>query len=108
MGAVGAHRNGHSDVPTGRRTRFRDQPCQLQLNELMTIAPAPPIEQRLLGMAAAILRLNPVAEVRLFGSRARGEAGADSDVDLLIKAPRSGGHPRGGSARCSPLKPSGS
>ena len=53
----------------------------------MTIAPAPPIEQRLLGMAAAIRRLIPAAEVRLFGSRARGEAGPDSDVDLLITAP---------------------
>ena len=53
----------------------------------MTIAPAPPIDQRLLGMAAAIRRLIPTAEVRLFGSRARGEAGPDSDVDLLITAP---------------------
>jgi predicted nucleotidyltransferase len=83
----GAHRKGHSDVPTGRRIGIRDQPCQLQQNELMTIAPAPPIEQRLLGMAAAIRRLIPAAEVRLFGSRARGEAGPDSDVDLLITAP---------------------
>jgi predicted nucleotidyltransferase len=38
-------------------------------------------------MAAAIRRLIPAAEVRLFGSRARGEAGPDSDVDLLITAP---------------------
>ena len=53
----------------------------------MTIAPAPPIDQRLLGMAAAIRRLIPDAEVRLFGSRARGEAGPDSEVDLLITAP---------------------
>ena len=108
MGAVGAHRNGHSDVPTGRRIGFRDQPCQLQQNEFMTMGPALPIEQRLLGMAAAIRLLIPATEVRLFGSKSRGEAGADSDVDLLIKAPRSGGHPRGGGARCPPLKPSGS
>ena len=87
MGAVGVHRKGHSDVPNGRRIGFRDQPCQLQQNGFMTIAPAPPIEQRLLGMAAAIRRLIPAAEVRLFGSRARGEAGPDSDVDLLITAP---------------------
>ena len=53
----------------------------------MTLAPAAPIEQRLSGMAAAIRRLIPAAEVRLFGSRARGEAGSDSDVDLLITAP---------------------
>ena len=37
--------------------------------------------------SAAIRRLIPTAEVRLFGSRARGEAGPDSDVDLLITAP---------------------
>ena len=91
----GAHRKGRSDVPTGRRIGFRDQPAQLQQNGFMTIAPAPPIEQRLLGMAAAIRRLIPDPVVRLYscgeafgyGSRARGEAGPDSDVDLLITAP---------------------
>ena len=53
----------------------------------MTLATAPPIEVRLAGMAAAIRQLIPAAEVRLFGSRARGEAGPDSDIDLLITAP---------------------
>jgi len=53
----------------------------------MTLAPVTPIEQRLAGLAAAIRQLIPAAEVRLFGSRARGEAGPDSDVDLLITAP---------------------
>jgi len=53
----------------------------------MTQAPAAPIEERLSGMAASIRQLIPAAEVRLFGSRARGEAGPDSDVDLLITAP---------------------
>jgi predicted nucleotidyltransferase len=84
---VGAHRINGSDVATVRRIGFRDPLCQLQQNGFMTMAPAPPIEQRLLGMAAAIRRLIPAAEVRLFGSRARGEAGPDSDVDLLITAP---------------------
>jgi predicted nucleotidyltransferase len=60
---------------------------QPQQNDLMTLTPAPAIEERLAGMAAAIRRLIPAAEVRLFGSRARGEAGPDSDVDLLITAP---------------------
>lgn len=60
---------------------------QPQQNDLMTLTPAPAIEERLAGMAAAIRRLIPDAEVRLFGSRARGEAGPDSDVDLLITAP---------------------
>lgn len=59
----------------------------LQQNGPMTLAPVAPIEQRLSGMAAAIRQLIPAAEVRLFGSRARGEAGPDSDVDLLITAP---------------------
>ena len=38
-------------------------------------------------MAAEIHQRIPGAEVRLFGSHARGEARRDSDVDLLITAP---------------------
>jgi predicted nucleotidyltransferase len=48
---------------------------------------ATPIEQRLASMAVCIHQLIPAAEVRLFGSRARGQARPDSDVDLLITAP---------------------
>ena len=44
-------------------------------------------EEQLRAMAAAIRAEIPDAEVRLFGSRARGEARPDSDVDLLITAP---------------------
>jgi predicted nucleotidyltransferase len=40
-------------------------------------------------MAAVIHQVIPGSEVRLFGSRARGQAGADSDIDLLITAPDS-------------------
>jgi predicted nucleotidyltransferase len=40
-------------------------------------------------MAAHIRQLIPGAEVRLFGSHARGQARPDSDVDLLITAPDS-------------------
>ena len=39
-------------------------------------------------MATSIRQLIPGAEVRLFGSRARGDARPDSDIDLLITAPR--------------------
>lgn len=46
-----------------------------------------PMEKRLASMAAHIHQLIPAAEVRLFGSRARGDARPDSDVDLLITAP---------------------
>jgi predicted nucleotidyltransferase len=58
-----------------------------QQNERMVTSAAPPIDQRLAAMAAQIHQLIPAAEVRLFGSRARGQARADSDVDLLITAP---------------------
>jgi predicted nucleotidyltransferase len=44
-------------------------------------------EMQLRAMAAVIRAEIPEAEVRLFGSRARGEARPDSDVDLLITAP---------------------
>jgi predicted nucleotidyltransferase len=47
------------------------------------------IEQRLSAMAAVIHQVIPGSEVRLFGSRARGQAGPDSDIDLLITAPDS-------------------
>jgi predicted nucleotidyltransferase len=58
-----------------------------QPNGSMTISAAPPMQQRLAAMAAAIHQLIPAAEVRLFGSRAPGKARPDSDVDLLITAP---------------------
>jgi predicted nucleotidyltransferase len=48
---------------------------------------APSIEERLPAMAAVIHQAIPGSEVRLFGSRARGNAGPDSDIDLLITAP---------------------
>jgi uncharacterized protein len=53
----------------------------------MVTSAAAPIDQRLAVMAARIRQLIPAAEVRLFGSRARGQARPDSDVDLLITAP---------------------
>jgi hypothetical protein len=89
----GAHHIIDSDVSSERRSGFRDQPCQLQENG--PTAPPAPIEQRQLGMAAAIRWLSAAAGVRLYscgeafgyGSRGCGEAGPDSDVDLLIKAP---------------------
>ncbi|MBW0166741.1 MAG: nucleotidyltransferase domain-containing protein [Vulcanococcus sp.] len=55
----------------------------------MTASNAPSIEQRLPAMAALIHQAIPGSEVRLFGSRARGQAGPDSDIDLLITAPDS-------------------
>ena len=40
-------------------------------------------------MPAVIHKAIPGREVRLFGSRARGQAGPDADIDLLITAPDS-------------------
>lgn len=56
-------------------------------NEGMLSSAAPPTAQRLISMAADIRQLIPGAEVRLFGSHARGQVRPDSDVDLLITAP---------------------
>jgi len=53
----------------------------------VTEASAAPIEQRLWGMAVAIRRLIPAAQIRLFRSWARGAARHDSDIDRLITAP---------------------
>lgn len=51
----------------------------------MTITSGPALtDAQLQSMAAEICQVIPGAEVRLFGSRARGEARPGSDVDLLI------------------------
>ncbi|MFN9692645.1 MAG: nucleotidyltransferase domain-containing protein [Synechococcaceae cyanobacterium] len=46
-----------------------------------------PIDPRIRAVAAGIAAAIPEAQVRLFGSRARGTARPDSDVDLLITVP---------------------
>lgn len=57
----------------------------------MTAAPsatsAIPIDPRISAVASGIAAAIPEAQVRLFGSRARGTARPDSDVDLLITVP---------------------
>ena len=57
----------------------------------MTAAPsstdAIPIDPRISAIAAGIAAAIPEAQVRLFGSRARGTSRPDSDVDLLITVP---------------------
>jgi len=71
----GRHANQHS---------LRDRQ-----NGGMTKVDAVTIKERLPAMAAVIHRVIPGSEVRLFGSRARGPVGPDSDIDLLITAPDS-------------------
>ena len=46
-----------------------------------------PVDPRINLIAAEIQAQIPQAQVRLFGSRARGTARPDSDVDLLITVP---------------------
>lgn len=46
-----------------------------------------PIDPRISAVAAGIAAAIPESQVRLFGSRARGTARPDSDVDLLITVP---------------------
>ncbi|MFW6730398.1 MAG: nucleotidyltransferase domain-containing protein [Synechococcus sp.] len=48
---------------------------------------ASPIDPRISTVAAGIAAAIPEAQVRLFGSRAKGTARPDSDVDLLITVP---------------------
>lgn len=47
----------------------------------------PAIDPRIVAIAAQIRAEIPQAEVRLFGSRVRGEHRPDSDADLLITVP---------------------
>ena len=60
--------------------------CCCQTGSMNAIA-APSIEVRLPLLAAEIGARIPGAQVRLFGSRARGNASPDSDIDLLITVP---------------------
>jgi predicted nucleotidyltransferase len=55
--------------------------------ESMSPLVALPMHARLQAMAEVIHGVIPGSEVRLFGSRAKGTAGPESDIDLLITAP---------------------
>ncbi len=63
------------------------EPSGRQNGSMTSTTASKPIEPRLAGMVAGIRQLIPAADVRLFGSRARGDGRADSDVDLLITVP---------------------
>ena len=60
-------------------------------NALMSAAPsnssAITVDPRISAIASGIAAAIPEAQVRLFGSHARGTARPDSDVDLLITVP---------------------
>ena len=57
------------------------------MTESASTPTATPIDPRISAVAAGIAAAIPEAQVRLFGSRARGTARPDSDVDLLITVP---------------------
>ena len=60
-------------------------------SEAQTLAPPLAERERVIRTIrehAAELRVLGVAQLWLFGSLARGEAGADSDVDVMIAIPR--------------------
>ena len=64
----------------------RQSSCCCQTG-FMKVTTASSIETRLPLLAAAIGAHIPEAQVRQFGSRARGNASPDSDIDLLITIP---------------------
>lgn len=55
--------------------------------ESVSTTTSSPIDPRISTVAAGIAAAIPEAQVRLFGSRAKGTARPDSDVDLLITVP---------------------
>ena len=96
------HRGAPSGGWQGRRRRRHQfvtdahpavllPPCLLGQNASMTAAPSTfssiPIDPRISAIASGIAAAIPEAQVRLFGSRARGTSRPDSDVDLLITVP---------------------
>jgi hypothetical protein len=65
--------------------RLHDQNARMTVASFATSAI--PIDPRINAVASGIAAAIPEAQVRLFGSRARGTARPDSDVDLLITVP---------------------
>ena len=63
------------------------QPYIRQASVAPSTTAAMPIDPRITAIAAGIAAAIPEAQVRLFGSRARGTSRPDSDVDLLITVP---------------------
>ena len=75
----------------GIRSAALPPPRLFGQNASMTTAlstnPSIPIDPRISAIASGIAAAIPEAQVRLFGSRAKGTSRPDSDVDLLITVP---------------------
>ncbi len=84
--AEGIYAGASLSKRSSRAERGRALPIRMNgMSPLFTL----PTDARLEEMAAVIHGVIPGSEVRLFGSRARGTAGPESDIDLLITAPDS-------------------
>jgi predicted nucleotidyltransferase len=59
---------------------------------MKTTAQQPEIEEAIAGMVQRIVERFHPEKIILFGSHARGDAGPDSDVDLLVVMPFEGSH----------------
>ena len=57
------------------------------MTAVLTTTASIPIDPRISAIASGIAAAIPEAQIRLFGSRAKGTSRPDSDVDLLITVP---------------------
>jgi len=57
------------------------------MTAVLTTTDSIPIDPRISAIASGIAAAIPEAQIRLFGSRAKGTSRPDSDVDLLITVP---------------------
>lgn len=93
--ALGLHRPAVSEIEAGRRSVTSDELYELSrlfsipVAELLPSTADPKessavIDQRILQMARLLVNRFHPQQIILFGSHARGTAGPDSDVDLLV------------------------
>lgn len=94
--ALGLHRPTISEIEAGRRSVTSEELYDLAtllavpVSDLLPSPSAPPekptigIDEAILQMGRIIVDLFHPQQVILFGSHARGTAGPDSDVDLLV------------------------
>lgn len=94
--ALGLHRPAISEIEAGRRSVTGEELVELSellavpVSELLAPAddrrdePGANVDETILEMARVIARRFDPERVLLFGSHARGTAGPDSDVDLLV------------------------